>query len=376
MLVVEGLKKMSAKSPIDAFRDNLRDDVFGFFDYKRGGHLDRAAYFHPENWTDIVRASADGRGNYYLADPRREKEVLERIAALHNSFISNGHSVTSLFEIGAGTGDKIVPFLDNPKLHSITLIDYEVGLNEAAHDRIRKISPDIPITLLEQDFEAPENPPKISGRVLGMILGGTIANISSLPDINCMEAQEGRSGKFLRGALTRRFHNAARFYFNQGELLVTIDTGSKEQSLQAYQGPEHARFIIGALETIPDLLETDLTKEKIREIFTHEPVIIEPFGRTRAICHTVVCKDGASFTIEGRRFNIKGGFRNSVINSFKPTPSQLVASARSAGFRHIDSFDDDDRLLRVVHLKYEGEKIRSSNVRSSGKYPLVATAHP
>lgn len=336
-------------------KNSFRDDVFDFFDYTRGGHLDREVYHTPSNWTAIVKATNEGRGNYYLADPRREKSVLEKIAAIHNSFANNGQSVTSIFEIGAGTGDKITPFLSNPNLHNITLIDYEVGLNEEAHDKIRSINPDIPITLIEQDFEAAGGTtPKISGRVLGMILGGTIANISCLPDLKNMEQQDNGDSQFLRGALTKRFQNAAKFYFDRGELLVTIDIADRDVSLAAYQGEPHSKFVMGALELIPDLLETNLTKERIREIFRHEPIIVEPFGKTRAICHTLCCDNGASFMIEGRRFNLREGFRNSVINSFKPTKEQLIESAESAGFEHIATYDDADKLVAVVHLKYRG----------------------
>lgn len=338
-------------------KNKFRDDVFDFFDYTRGGHLDREVYYNPDRWVRIVRSFVDGNGKYYLADPRREKSVLSEISSAHNSFINNGQSVTSIFEIGAGTGDKILPFISNPNLKSVTLIDYEVGLNEAAHDRIRSVNPDIPITLLEQDFEESGSTTKISGRVLGMILGGTIANISCLPDLQSMEAQDSGDCSFLKGALKRRFENASKFYFDSGDLLVTIDIGSKKDSFSAYQGDEHADFVMGALELIPDFLETSLTKDQIRGLFRHEPVIVEPFGKTRAICHTLCCDNGASFTIEGRRFNLKAGFRNSVINSFKPTEQQLIESAELAGFRHIKTYSDPDSLIAVVHLKYEKSKL-------------------
>lgn len=363
----------------ERFNDNsFRDDVFDFFDYTRGGHLDRAAYHNPQNWGRIVSAS---HGAYYLADPVRELSVIQRIADYNNLFVDNGHSVASIFEIGAGTGEKIIPFLDNPSLKHITLIDYEAGLNEEAHDKIRGVNEDIPITLIEQDFQdITSGHPRISGRVLGLVLGGTIANVSSLPDLESME-RASRGGKsFLKGALSSRFGSAASFYYDCGELLVTIDTGDEEKSLSAYNGPEHDDFILGALERIPEVLETTLTKEKIRNAFRREAHVVQPFGETRAICHSVVCDNGISFIVEGRRFNLKAGFRNSVINSFKPTELQLIESAKSAGFSHIDTYHDEDGLVAVVHFKW-GPRVRSSLPLAKGRegkvtFPNVHEAPP
>ncbi len=355
-------------------------DLKDFLRGKKGGHLDRAIYRIPENWERIVREATIGNRDYYLADPNLELRLLEKMAQDNSQFNNESRPIRALFEIGAGTGEKIMPFVEgNEDLQSIALIDYEVGLNQEAHDRIVKAKPEIPILMLGQDFSASDSVSQFSGgRVLGLILGGTIANISALPlpQFFRRQAKQFQHKDFLVESLTKRFQNAANFYHNRGELIVTVDTGDETEALAAYQGQEHADFIFGALDLAVNLsekglLETDLTKSQIRSCFKHDPIIVKPTQDSWGIAHTLRCMQDIDFTINGEEFFIKAGFSNSVINSFKPTPEQVQKAAEAVGFQFADSYIDETGRVTVMHFTIE--KVANDRGNEKATPPLVRT---
>jgi hypothetical protein len=318
-------------------RTEFREAIFEFFDRHRGGHLDKYAYLIPTNWERLVTAAQEERSSYYLAHPDIEVPVLERIARKEALIRETGAAITQIFEIGPGTGQKIIPFIKEIEtLRSAALIDYEMEFNENAHDAIRAINSDLPLTLVRQDFEAPRLRTRISGNSLGLILGGTICNMNGMPE---------EYTEFPLYKLTQRFNNVANFYHGGGSLIVTIDSGSEERMMEAYSDKFNQGFVMGALDLIPKILNTDLTKEVIREHFQHNPHYYKHCGM---LAHEALCKKDVSFTVEGRQFNIPANWVNSVINSFKPREAEVIQAAGDAGFVHSETFQDDSELIKIL----------------------------
>lgn len=366
---------MKSSSPIGDYNKRVLRDIADFFSFRAGGNLDHLLYARrlglTTNWENLITTLNINRpGQYHLGEAKREITLLERAS---HDIIGNGFGSTAglaVFEIGSGTGDKCVPFVENSNLGLLTLIDYEPRLCDEAHRNLSARSRgSFPIVVLSYDYLRPDHhPPMISyphGQVLGLVLGGTIANVSALPTTESIEKSPLKA-RFLHDALTRRFNNVAKLFYRGGELLVTIDTADKKRCLQAYQGPEHAEFIYGALDQICEMFDTNLTPEIIRDIFTHEPRIIEPFGRTRAVCHVLECKKDFDVVVEGLGFKIRRGFANSPINSFKPTLPQLRASAAGAGYTYLKAYKDIDGAITIVRFKKEDKE-------DSQKGPIAGT---
>ena len=327
-------------------RNEFRDAIFDFFDRKRGGHLDKYAYVMPHNWENLVKAAQQGRSKYYLARPEIEVPVLEKIAQKENLNRGNGQSITQIFEMGPGTGQKIIPFVQNiQSLQSGILIDYEMENNHHAHDKIRQIRPDLPLTLIQQDFEAPRSRTRISGNTLGLVLGGTICNMGGMPE----EFSQVPSIK-----LTKRFNNVANFYHEGGYLIVTIDNGSQNRIMEAYSDIYNNEFVMGTLHLIPQILDTDLNEDKIRRMFKHNP---EYYDDLDMLAHNVKTSEEISFVIEGRKFTLPPGWYNTPINSFKPSEDQVIQDASIGSFEHVETFPDDQGLIKVIKFKYPKSSI-------------------
>lgn len=322
-------------------RNEFRFAIFDFFSKLRGGHLDKYAYLTPINWEKLVDAVKTGESSYYLAHPDIEVPVLERIAEKEALIKENGSEITQIFEVGPGTGQKIIPFIEKIKtLKGAVLIDYEMEFNESAHNAIRTVRTDIPVTLIQQDFESLKFRTKISGNPLGLILGGTICNMDGRPE-DCTE--------FPTQKLTDKFNSISNLYHDDGFLITTIDSGTESEILKAYSGEFNRNFVLGALDLIPQTLDTDLTTEKIEEYFQHQP---QYHKQCAMIAHSALCPKGASFMIEGYQFNLPAGWSNSIINSFKPSEDQVIEAADKAGFIHSETLSNDKGLIKVLKFRF------------------------
>jgi hypothetical protein len=331
----------------------LTNDLDDFFSGRRGGHLDKWSYVDSTKWEALVVAATRRYSPYYLSVV--EQPVLFKNAGRLAEVVENRkdiidentpkQGVTTLFVRGPGTGEKIVPIVGaiNGQLNHVLLFDLSRDFTSIAAHRLSAIRPDLSISELNFDFEAPQNGSRIHGSSLGLELGATLFNIPNKPD-----------AAFPKEALRERFSRMAGQY-GRGQKSWALVTQHINQDasgvVKCYSDKFNREFALNALELANQIPGTENFDPSA--LFEHTPTLIELGNGNRVVAHMARPKftEPVTFRIGGKEYTIAPDFRNSTINSYLPTEEMFkeCAESKDAGFKVIDTYYDEDKKI-AIHL--------------------------
>lgn len=354
-------------------RKAFRHDLDDFFRGRRSGHLDKWAYRVPQRWESLVRAAMANESPYYLATvelPVLEKnapDIVQRI----KGFLEQGHGITTVFERGPGTGEKVVPLIRslNGSLKSVTFFDIQTAFLEAAADKIEAVrreqnADDVDVTLIAEDFEEQMSRAVFRSNTLGVELGGTILNISGKPQ-----------DPFPKKTLTNRFAKLAGQFHKNGFFVVTQHVGNgAEDIVSCYSGDHNRNFALGPLDLAAEVFDTEDYDPRV--LFTHDSTYT---SHNHLLANLAKVTKEAKFKIDGTWYEVGPSFENSTVNSYKPNEETFLSCAKA--FLPVATYHDERRriaihLLRLanpLHLQ-AGKSLEQPPSRLEWAPKLMATA--
>lgn len=321
-------------------------DLEAFLEGRQNGILDKWSYVNDDKWENLVRAATNQNSSYYLTQV--EQPVLFKRAGDISDHVEQCGGVSTLFVRGTGTGEKIVPLVGalNGKLQHVLLFDLSEEFTTKAREHIEHFRPDLTITEINFDFEAPGNGTRSNQNAFGMELGGTLFNISG-PDFNQFPKDE------LKRRLTKFSSQFGKNTRNWALVTQHINPDSAAVIASYNDGPNHD-FAINALELASQLPGTE-EGLNLKDLFEHVPTCIDLGNGDRVIAHMAQPKFTGTreVTIGGKEFSLSDTFRNSTINSYLPSEQTFKTCAEDVGFVIHQTYYDEDKKIAIHLMEFD-----------------------